>query len=236
MDKPIRFYFSFRSPFAGIALHRVMQCADFDDVPFKLMPVWPEIIFGGHMDNPTNNLFKLVYVFADAARQADVAGLQTEYLRGIAARFSLPDNVDYSQQKVGVPMGEEHWHVPHAAVLYAGKYGKDWAFAHEVFMRRFDFDGKGVADVLDPEVVAQIAQSVGLNGDEAASAHQASEMKALIDDIKQSGERDGVFGVPFYALERNGVAETFWGNDHLEYLLRSIRGCSDLPVLKARKD
>jgi 2-hydroxychromene-2-carboxylate isomerase len=65
-NSAIRFYFSFRSPFAGIAVYRLRRLAMFNDFEIDLIPVWPEIVFGGHMDNPTDNLFKLAYVFADA--------------------------------------------------------------------------------------------------------------------------------------------------------------------------
>ena len=236
IKEPVRFYFSFRSPFSGIALHRVMQCLDYQDVAFTLMPVWPDIIFGGHMDNPTNNLFKLIYIFSDAARQADVAGLNSEHLRGIAARLPLPDDVDYSAKKLGVSMGDEPWHIPHAAVHYAASQGRAWEFSHEVFMRRFNYDGKGAADVMDPDVVGQIARSVGLDGDQAAVAHESDDIRAKIDDVRRRGERDGVFGVPFCVLEREGSMEAFWGNDHLEYLLRAIRGTDQLPVLNMRSE
>ena len=59
-----RFYFSFRSPFAAIAIYRLRRAAQFGDFEIELIPVWPENIFGGHMDNPTDNLFKMAYLFA----------------------------------------------------------------------------------------------------------------------------------------------------------------------------
>ena len=68
-------YFSFRSPFAAIAVYRLRRAPQFADVNIDLLPVWPEIIFGGHMDNPTDNLFKMAYIFGYAARQAELAGL-----------------------------------------------------------------------------------------------------------------------------------------------------------------
>jgi hypothetical protein len=62
MEK-IRFYFSFRSPFAAIAFYRLRRAPQFNGVEFELIPTWPDIIFGGHMDNPTDNLFKMAYIF-----------------------------------------------------------------------------------------------------------------------------------------------------------------------------
>ena len=56
-----RFYFSFRSPFAAIAIYRLRRAAQFSNFEIELIPVWPENIFGGHMDNPTDNIFKMAY-------------------------------------------------------------------------------------------------------------------------------------------------------------------------------
>ncbi len=62
-----RFYFSFRSPFAAIAFYRLRRSPLFKDVKFELIPLWPENIFGGHMENPADSLFKVAYIFSDAA-------------------------------------------------------------------------------------------------------------------------------------------------------------------------
>jgi len=230
---PVRFYFSFRSPFAGIALHRVLHCPEFSDTAFELIPVWPEIIFGGHMDNPSDNLFKLVYIFQDAARQADVAGLDSGHLRRLSSRFALPEEADYRSAKVGVTTGPEPWEVPHGAFLHARQHDREQAFAEAVFTRRFGFDGDATADVLNPEVLSALAEQVGLDGKEALEAHRTPAVMDAFEAIRQRGERDGVFGVPFFVLERSERRESFWGNDHLEYLLRAIRGSADLPRLAA---
>jgi 2-hydroxychromene-2-carboxylate isomerase len=232
--QPIRFYFSFRSPFAGIALKRVMHCPEFAELEFELMPVWPEVIFGGHMDNPTDNLFKLAYVFQDAVRQAELAGMDTAHLQGWAENFKLPEGVDYTQQKVGMPMGDEPWEIPHAAMAFARSQDKHWAFAESVYARRFGFDGGPVEDVLQPEVVASIARGVGLDGDAAANAHHSEDIQTTLKAIAKQGEADGVFGVPFFVLTKGKGKEVFWGNDHLEHLLRSVLGTHELPVIAAR--
>ncbi len=112
-----RFYFSFRSPFAGIAFYRLRRSALFKDFAIEVIPVWPENIFGGHMDNPTDNLFKLAYVFADAARQAEDAGLSATFLRNVAKNIELPKDVDYSKEKVGLNMPPEPWGITHHAFL-----------------------------------------------------------------------------------------------------------------------
>jgi 2-hydroxychromene-2-carboxylate isomerase len=207
------------------------RAPEFAGVDFRLMPVWPEVIFGGHMDNPTDNLFKMAYIFGDAVRQAEVAGIDATTFRMLARMFPLPDDADYETTKLGVPTGEERWEVPHFAVYRAARDGKAWAFADAVFARRFNLDGQGAADVMDESVIASIAESVGIDGPAAASAWKCEEFVDEHEACVRLGERDGVFGVPFFAVDRDGRNETFWGNDRLEYLLRALRGCSELPAI-----
>ncbi len=225
------FYFSFRSPFAGIALYRMRRAAEFKNVDIELMPVWPAILFGGHMDNPTDNLFKLSYVMQDAARQAEIVGLDTGYLNKVAKMLTIPESADYRSKKVGLPTSHEPWEVTHGAFLYAQSRGKGWAFADAIFNHRFGFDGAPTRDVLKSDIVAAIAKSVGLDGQSAAAAHQSSGIQSEIEAITRAGERDGVFGVPFFVLTGEAGKEIFWGNDRLEYVLRSLTGGTQLPSI-----
>ena len=81
MPEQLKFYFTFRSPFAYVALHRIRRLKEFQDVDIELIPVSPDNIFGGHFDNPTDNIFKVTYVFEDAARQMEEAGIDASYLK-----------------------------------------------------------------------------------------------------------------------------------------------------------
>jgi len=228
-----RFYFSFRSPFAGIAFYRLRRFPQFNDFDIELIPLWPENIFGGHMDNPTDNLFKMVYIFNDAARQAEEAGLSPEYFRNLASNFKLPAELDYSKQKVGLTMQPENWSLTHHAFLYAMETGKGWAFGDEIFNRRFNFDGKGAENVMDPEVIGKIATESGLDADKAINARASGIYDQQQAAMVKSGETDGVFGVPFFAVDCADTTEVFWGNDHLGFLLKTLTDASSLPILTA---
>ncbi len=229
----IRCYFSFRSPFAAIAFYRLRRAPQFRDVIIELMPVWPAVIFGGHMDNPTDNYFKMVYIFTDAARQAELAGMETAWFRALAKCFDLPDGVDYRAEKLGLKLPEEPWEIPHMAFWYAQSQGRGWAFGEAVFNRRFNLDGQGAADVLDPQVLAGLAEEVGLDGARAAGAHAGGEFDDQQRDCIAASERDGVFGVPFFVLDGPTGRATFWGNDRLEHVLRALTGGSELPEIPA---
>ena len=227
----LRFYFSFRSPFAAISLYRLRRLELFRDVDIELMPVWPEVVFGGHIDNPTNNLFKMNYIFGDAARQAALAGLDRTPFDRLAERFQLPEGMDYTKQKVGIPIGEEHWERTHKAFLYADNEGKGWAFADAICIRRFDFDGEGAGDVMDYDTIRSLAESVGLEGKATVAAIDDPEIEAQMTSIVRCGEQDGVFGVPFFVLDASDSVEKFWGNDRLEHVLMQIQGDEVLPSL-----
>lgn len=227
----MRFYFSFRSPFAAISVYRLRRLDCFRNVDIEMMPVWPEVVFGGHIDNPSDNLFKMAYIFGDAARQAALAGLDRAPFDRLAGRFQLPEGVDYSKQKIGVSLGEEHWERTHKAFLYADNEGKGWAFADAVCIRRLNFDGEGVADVMDPDVIRSLAESVGLDGDATVAAIDDPAIGEQMDGIIKSGEKDGVFGVPFFVLDAGDSVEKFWGNDRLEHVLMHLEGSESLPSL-----
>ena len=227
----LRCYFSFRSPFAAIALYRLRRLNDFADISIELMPVWPEVVFGGHIDNPTDNLFKIAYIFGDAARQAEVAGIDRSYFDAIASNFTLPEEADYKTKKLGIQMPEEHWEGPHKAFLYAQHQGKGWAFADALCIRRFNFDNKGAADIMNPEVLDSLAEEVDLDVSAMRAAIASPEIEDEMQNVIRESEKDGVFGVPFFVLDMDGEIERYWGNDRLEYVLMRINGQRTLPSL-----
>ena len=229
----IRFYFSFRSPFAAIAFYRLRRSPLFKDVEFELIPLWPENIFGGHMDNPTDSLFKMAYIFSDAARQAEEAGLPSAQFHAMADQLKLPADVDYSKEKVGLQMPEEPWWITHFAFLCAQENGKGWAFGDAVFTRRFDFDGKGSKNVMDPEVLGEIAEEVGLDPVEVANTHTSGRFDEAHGEMVKQSEADGVFGVPFFVIENAEGNQAFWGNDRLPFLHKAATNSEILPVISA---
>lgn len=230
-DMKLRFYFSFRSPFAAISLYRLRRLVAFLSVDIEMLPLWPEVMFGGHLDNPSDNLFKMSYIFQDAARQAALAGISREPFDQLASLIQLPEGMNYKERKIGVSLGQENWERTHKAFLYALAQGKGWAFADAVCIRRFDFDGKGAADVMDLEIIRSLAESVGLEGEAMIAAIDDPSINTRMESIVLLGEEDGVFGVPFFVLVSDDAVEKFWGNDRLEHVLMQIQGTSALPSL-----
>ena len=110
---------------------------------------------------------------------------------------------------------------------------KGWEFGEAVFTRRFDLDGKGSKNVMTEEVVEEIANSLGLNGKEAATAHSSGEFDEIQDKYIQYGEEDGVFGFPFFSyVPADGrPKETYWGNDRIEYILKTVLNIDYVPSI-----
>ena len=104
----------------------------------------------------------------------------------------LKPGKDLKTKKLGAVPPNETWHIPHAAFLYAEKYGpnKGWEFGEAVFTRRFDLDGKGSKNVMTEEVVEEIANSLGLNGKEAATAQleEAGDLRQALHFFLERGD------------------------------------------------
>ncbi|MDP4598909.1 MAG: DsbA family protein [Pseudomonadales bacterium] len=228
-----KFYFSFRSPFAAIAVYRIRRLAIFNDFEIALIPTWPEVIFGGHMDNPTDNLFKISYVFADAARQAEEAGLPADYLHALAKHFLIPTDVDFKKEKVGLKMPAENWPLTHHAFLYAQERGKGWEFADAVFAERFSFHGGKSQDVTDPEVLRGIAEQLDLNPTELVTAYEAGTYADKQAEFVRQSEIDGTFGVPFFVCGEGESKQVFWGNDRIANLHKALTKSAELPVIRS---
>jgi 2-hydroxychromene-2-carboxylate isomerase len=136
-------------------------------------------------------------------------------LRRIAAAYGLiakpPEKIDTD------------WVRPHAAFIYAADHDKGRAFGRGLYEARF-MHGRDVGE--DP-VLSEVATAQGLDaialvkaaGDEA---YQTRVVQGMI----KSAQEDSIFGVPYFVF-RN---ETFWGNDRIEWLVRSIRRAHAMEV------
>lgn len=127
--------------------------------------------------------------------------------------------------------GIEQWQPVHLAYLSAVDAGLGWQFGNAVFARRFDFDGRGRLDVMEKDVIEKICQDLTLVIPLSwTEIHRKKLDKICASGIRRS-ELDGVFGVPFFVLEDDGVEEYFWGNGRIDWLLEAAGITSD-PAVK----
>jgi 2-hydroxychromene-2-carboxylate isomerase len=165
----VRFYFSFRSPYAWLAFHRIEDALAGLPVVLEYIPVFPPKDFLG---DPRKNPAISMYMDADVARIAKAYGLKVAY----------PGPFD------------EDWIRPHAAYIFAADSGRGRDFALATFAFRF-CEGR---NIVTDEAIADAARGAGLDatGATAAAADPAFHERVL-EGVRRALQ-DRLFGVPFF--------------------------------------
>jgi 2-hydroxychromene-2-carboxylate isomerase len=168
MTGPLRFYFSFRSPYSWLAFERVQLAAAEAQLALEYLPVFPPADFP---NDPTRVPAKAAYILADVTRLARAYGVP----------FKMPAALDC------------HWIESHAAFLYANDRGRGPAFAKAAYAARFE---RGEA-LSEPEVMARCAAEVGLDAGAliGAQSDKTLQERVFLGMIRGVSE-DGLFGVP----------------------------------------
>lgn len=170
-QRSIRFYFSFRSPYAWLAAERLESELGDLGVPIERLPIYPtpEVF----PNDPAAVPDKVAYTVQDIRR------LVRE--RGLTARFPPP--------------GDPDWALSHAAFLGAQLHGAEHPFMLAVFRKRFC---EGL-DLGEDSVIAGAARIAGLDPDTILSAAHATELRAQASaGWRLAVERDRIFGVPSF--------------------------------------
>lgn len=118
VNENIRCYFSFRSPYAWLAFHRLQALVAAGGPAIDFVPLIPPRGFLDDMDPR-----KRLYIGKDVGRIAEAYGLELRW----------PDPFD------------TEWLRPHAAFLYAVDAGRGMPFGAAVFRARFS-EGRDVGD------------------------------------------------------------------------------------------
>jgi 2-hydroxychromene-2-carboxylate isomerase len=170
-DQSIRFYFSFRSPYAWLAAERLEEELGDLGVPIERIPIFPtpELFPNDPLALPE----KSAYLVQDIVR------LTRE--RGLEVRFP--------------PSGDHDWALSHAAFLGAQELGAGHQFMLEAFRKRFS-EGR---DLCEDEVVAEAAREADLDPEAILSAAHDEALRDEVSAGWLAGrERDGIFGVPSF--------------------------------------
>jgi 2-hydroxychromene-2-carboxylate isomerase len=169
--RSIRFYFSFRSPYAWLAAERLDAELGTLPVAIELLPIYPP------PDHVLTNLAampqKILYIAQDIGRLAREQGL--------TVRFP--------------PLADPDWSLPHAAFLHAQQYGGGRAFMLEMFRKRF---AEGL-DLGDDAVIGDAARAAHVDPTAVVCAAHSGELRSAVSAGWSRGvERDGIFGVPSF--------------------------------------
>jgi 2-hydroxychromene-2-carboxylate isomerase len=170
----IRFYFSFRSPYAWFAAERIDQELSGFELQLELVPIYPtEQTFP---NDPVRNPNKLRYAALDSVR------LAAEY--GLPVAFGCAIDTD--------------WVRPHAAFLGAQELGAGREFMLEMFRARFSL----ARDLARDEVIAEAAERCRLPAQRVIDAANSSSLRQVAaDGWATAQQRDGLFGVPSFVYE-----------------------------------
>lgn len=169
----IRFYFSFRSPYAWIAAERLDSELGDLGIPIERIPIFPtpELF----PNDPSTMPNKLAYLLQDIPRLARE--------RGLTVRFPSANDTD--------------WALSHAAFLGARSQGAGQRFMVEVFRKRFS---EGL-DLGEDRVVADAASKANLDPETILSAGHSEALRAEASaGWRLAVERDRIFGVPSFVF------------------------------------
>ena len=170
-DNAIRFYFSFRSPYAWLAAERFDAELGDLGVTVDLLPIYP--IPDLFPNDPAAMPDKIAYMVQDISR------LVRE--RGLTVRFPPP--------------GDPDWSLSHAAFLHAQRVGAGPALMLALFRKRF---AEGL-DLGRDDVIADAARAAQLDpGATVSAAHSEALRSEAATGWRRAVERDRIFGVPSF--------------------------------------
>ena len=172
-DEAIRFYFSFRSPYAWLAAERLEDELGDVGVEIDYQPIFPTPDL--FPNDPTALPEKIAHMAQDVRRLARAQGLAV----------ALPRKTD------------TEWTFSHAAALGGLRAGKGLALVRELFRQRFQ---QGL-DLGEDAVIADAARRARVDPDVTLGwAHDGGLRQEVADGWARGRERDGIFGVPSFAF------------------------------------
>jgi len=198
----IRFYFSFRSPYAWLAAEKLESELGDLGVPIERVPIYPtpELAPQLFLNDPAVMRDKVAYLVQDILR------LTRE--RGLTVRFPPP--------------GDPDWALSHAAFLGAQRCGAEHGFMLETFRKRFC---EGL-DLGEDSVIADAARGAALDPSTILSAAHSEELRAEVSaGWRRAVERDRIFGVPSFVY----AGKLYWGQDRMHFVRSAVIRKSGVP-------
>ncbi|MCI5048277.1 MAG: DsbA family protein [Aquisalinus sp.] len=191
MTNELRVYFSFRSPYSRLGLHKIRLGGFEKKVPVKIIP-FVSMAEGVPFFDPMSSPPKMAYYMEDAPRMTQRLGLPM--------RAPTPFEVSLTRAN--------------KAFIAADNLAKGLEYAIAVSDARW---GKG-QNISDMSVLAVCAEEVGLPADMPKQAKADAAIASALEKCAEKSAADQVFGVPFAVLEADGSTQKFWGQDRFDLL------------------
>ena len=103
---------------------------------------------------------------------------------------------------------------------FAKRAGRGLAFIHAAARARWTQS----ANLSDPDVIAQVAMTAGVDAAGAVAAMPDTQLRAaMIAAYAPLIDKDQVFGVPFFAFDAGGHSHRYWGQDRIDLMLEDAR-------------
>ena len=193
MPAPIEFYFDFSSPYAYLASEKIEAIATKYGRTVAYKPTLLGVLFKSTRSAPLTEIpVKGTYSIRDFARSARFHGVP----------FNMPSPFPISTVNAA------------RALLWLQGSGsaKAVSFVHKTF-RTFFVDGRNINE---PEVLADIADDLGIDKNALLAATQDPAIKDKLKTAVEESLARGVFGAPFIFVD----GEPFWGSDRLPQIER----------------
>lgn len=193
MSAPIDFYFDYSSPYGYFGSCRIEALA----AKYGREVVWRPILLGAVFKVTGGQPLPTVPLKGDYARR-DILRCARYY--GIPLK--IPSKFPVATQ---APARATYW-------LWDRDPAKAKALAAALFRAYFVED----RDISSPEVTAEVAAGVGLDGEALRAALQEPAVKERVRAETDAALARGVFGSPFFIVD----GEPFWGVDRMDQLER----------------
>jgi len=200
MSNTIDFYYDYSSPYGYLASERIEKIAQANDHTV----IWRPILLGA--------VFKIT-----GQAPLTEAPLKGEYAMVDFERSAREYNIDYTHPDM-FPIGAV---AACRATLWLRDNEDDKLqaltsdFAHAVF-RAYYTQKKDITNV---EIIAELAESVGVNPAQITTALTEQAIKDALKNEVTFAIDKGIFGSPMMVVD----GEKFWGHDRLEQLDRWLQ-------------
>lgn len=195
-------YWSFRSPYSYMIMHRLVALERDFDVQAQVRPVYPLAVRTPEFFETRDPLW-FSYFFTDIRREAEFLGLPF--------RWPRPDPVYMDPATRAYPKEQPHIHRLTRLGVAAAERGRGLAFLDEVSQVIW---GGAVDDWHLGDHLANAANRAGLDYAELSPAvdAEAERLHGVVEDNQVAQRQAGHYGVPMIAFNR----EAFFGQDRFD--------------------
>ena len=197
--KRVEFFFDCSSPWTYLAFHRIEEVAREAGAELAWRPflVGPLFAAQGWTTSPFNlYAAKGKNMWRDVEREAARLGLPP-----VTRPAQFPQN-SLSAVRVAILGQDQAWLVPFSKAVFTASFA----------------EGRSIAE---PAAVAEILDSLGLDGTQTVRAAAAETNKTKLRVSVEEARSRGIYGAPTFLADDG---ELFWGNDRLEQALAWATG------------